>query len=75
MRANRIASKWNHFIQQYTRRAQRGQEPNDRGYDRKVEQTLRRMKPEAVDELLNGDVGDITSDETKLEPFWNDVDR
>jgi hypothetical protein len=30
-------------------------EPNDRQYSRKIERKLKRMKPEAVDELLHGE--------------------
>jgi hypothetical protein len=40
------------FVEQYGRKAQKGIEPNDRTYDRKVEKTVKRMKPERLDELL-----------------------
>ena len=43
------------FLQQYKRKAQSGAEPNDRHYDRKIERYIRRMKPEELDKLLNGD--------------------
>jgi len=43
------------FVQQYERKAQKGIEPNDRKYDRKVEKTVKRMKPERLDELLRDD--------------------
>jgi len=43
------------FVRQYGRKAQKGKEPNDRKYDRKVELTLKRMKPEQLDELLRDD--------------------
>lgn len=42
-------------MQQYTRKSQRGQEPNDRQYSRKIEAKIKRMKPEELDELLNGE--------------------
>ena len=42
------------FLQQYQRKAQRGAEPNDRQYDRKIERYIRRMKPE----VLNGEEDD-----------------
>ena len=45
-------------MQQYRRRAQKGQEPNDRRYDPKIEQYLRRLKPEEVDVLINDRVED-----------------
>jgi hypothetical protein len=41
------------FVQQYGRRKPRGRkEPNDRSYDRGLEERLRKMRPEDVDELL-----------------------
>ena len=43
------------FLRQYARRAQKGQDPNDRTYDREIEQELRRLKPEELDQLINGD--------------------
>jgi hypothetical protein len=43
------------FVKQYGRKAQKGIEPNDRTYDRKVEETVKRMKPEQLDELLRDD--------------------
>jgi hypothetical protein len=47
-----------HFLQQYQRRAQSGAEPNDRQYDRTVERYLKQMKPEELDEVLNGEDDD-----------------
>ena len=42
-------------MRQYQRKAQGGvSEPNDRQYSRKVEQKLKRMRPEELDELLHG---------------------
>lgn len=46
------------FLQQYQRKAQKGQEPNDRHYDRGIEQTIRKLKPEELDALLNGENGE-----------------
>jgi hypothetical protein len=43
------------FVNQYGRKAQKGIEPNDRTYDRKVEKTVKRMKPQQLDELLRDD--------------------
>jgi len=43
------------FLRQYGRRAQAGVEPNDRGYDREIELYLRKLKPEELDVLLNGE--------------------
>lgn len=54
-RKQKLSSKIGAFMQQYTRKAQRGQEPNDRAYSRSIEGKLKRMKPEDFDELLNGE--------------------
>jgi hypothetical protein len=43
------------FIQQYGRKSQKGCEPNDRRYDRDVEQKMRRMDPILLDRLLRED--------------------
>ena len=49
-----IAKRIGAFLQQYRRRSQKGQEPNDRGYDREIERFIRKLKPEDVDEIING---------------------
>jgi len=43
------------FLQRYRRKAQKGKEPNDRNYDREIEQIIRKLKPEDLDALLNGE--------------------
>lgn len=45
------------FMQQYKRKAQRHTEPNDRRYDRKLEERLKRLPPEELGELLSGEDG------------------
>ncbi|MCZ8377069.1 MAG: hypothetical protein O9342_16985 [Beijerinckiaceae bacterium] len=46
----------NVFIKKYARKKQPGHDPNDRSYDPRVEQKIRRIKPEILDSLLrNGD--------------------
>jgi hypothetical protein len=44
------------FLRKYGRKAQRGHEPNDRSYNRGVEDKIKRMKPEDVDRLIRGEV-------------------
>jgi len=39
-------------VRQYARKAQKRQEPNDRDYDRKLEERVKRMAPEELDALL-----------------------
>jgi hypothetical protein len=50
-----IGRRMGAFLRQYKRRAQPGNEPNDRGYDRGIEQYIKRLKPEDLDVLLNGE--------------------
>lgn len=40
------------FARQYARKAQKGVEPNDRRYDRDIEQAASRMSPLELDALL-----------------------
>ena len=42
------------FMKQYRRKKGIGTDPNDRHYDRKLEKKLKKMKPEELDDLLNG---------------------
>ena len=48
----RTAATFQLFVQQYARKAQKGQDPNDRRYDRSLEAQARRMRPEELDALL-----------------------
>jgi hypothetical protein len=48
------------FLQQYRRKAQKGQEPNDRLYDRGIERIIRKLTPEELDTLLNGEEDERT---------------
>lgn len=43
------------FMQKYGRRAHRGQEPDDRRYDRDVERSVKRMRPDELDQFLRDD--------------------
>jgi hypothetical protein len=43
------------FVKQYGRRAQKHSDPNDRQYDREVEQEIRQMDPAEFDRLLRED--------------------
>jgi hypothetical protein len=53
-RKQKMAAQVGEFLRQYTRKSQKGAEPNDRQYSRKFERKLKRMKPEEFDELLHG---------------------
>ncbi len=51
----RLANATATFLRQIGRRAQKGDEPNDRAYDRKLDDKLKRMRPEDVDALFRGE--------------------
>jgi hypothetical protein len=51
---NRLQGRIRKFIQQYCRKHYPQYDPNDRTYDRKLEAQLRRMKPEDLNEPING---------------------
>jgi len=51
-RKKELKSKMGVFIQQYARKKQKRQEPNDRTYDRDVERRIKKLKPMEFDELL-----------------------
>jgi len=48
----RLTEATAHYLRQIGRKAQKGQEPNDRGFDRKLDEKLKRMRPEDVDALV-----------------------
>jgi hypothetical protein len=57
----KVGAELGTFMRQYRRKRPKGmKEPNDRQYDRKLEERIKRMKPEQLDELLRG--------ETETEP-------
>lgn len=60
-RKRKMAAQIGEFLRQYQRKAQRGAEPNDRGYSRKFEQKLKRMRPDELDDLLHGSDEDQTA--------------
>lgn len=52
----KIKSEYGTFIQQYARKKSRnGYDPNDRSYSRKLEEKLKRMRPEDIQALLDED--------------------
>ena len=54
----RLAGELGCFAQKYARKAHAGHDPNDRGYDRRVESAMRRLRPEELSALLSGEYGD-----------------
>ncbi|MGA2185544.1 MAG: hypothetical protein ABSH47_21200 [Bryobacteraceae bacterium] len=50
-----LARQMGEFLRLYRRKAQKGVEPNDRRYDGGIAQYIRRLKPEDLDVLLNGE--------------------
>ena len=55
-RGKRIQKEIGNFLKSYQRKAQRGVEPNDRQYDRDMERKLKSMDPEALSELMHGEL-------------------
>jgi hypothetical protein len=53
-KASQLAGALNRFVQQYARKAQR-HEPNDRRYDRKLEEKMKRLSPSELSSLLTDD--------------------
>lgn len=52
----KMRAEYGKFVQQYARKNQKnGSDPNDRSYDRKFEEKLKRMKPEEIQALLDED--------------------
>ena len=49
-----LAEKLGKFVQEYGRKAQKGWDPNDRNYDRKIEEKMKRLPPDQLSELLTG---------------------
>ncbi|HEY5339062.1 MAG TPA: hypothetical protein VIJ85_12715 [Rhizomicrobium sp.] len=48
-----LAGEMHLFVQEYGRKAQKGIEPNDRKYSRKIEKKIRKhIKPRVLDTLL-----------------------
>ena len=49
----KIKSEYAAFAKQYARKKPKnGGDPNDRNYNRKIEEKIKRMKPEEIAELL-----------------------
>ena len=51
-RLQKLQARIGGFIRQYQRKSSAAF-PNDRGYDRQMEQKLKRLRPEELDALLN----------------------
>jgi len=52
----KLAKEVGTFLRRYARKADGNHDPNDRKYDREVEKILKRMKPEDLDRVINGDM-------------------
>lgn len=50
-----LAAELGRFVQQYARKAHKGWDPNDRSYDRKLEEKMKRLSPQDLSELLSGE--------------------
>lgn len=61
---NRIAL----FLRQYARKSDARSDPNDRRYDRKIEEIIKRMNPQELDRLIRSEDGDAEDTPGKEEP-------
>ena len=61
-----LAAQLGRFVQQYGRKAHKGWDPNDRVYDRKLEEKIKRLSPEDLSDLLSGE--DVESVQTHSKP-------
>ncbi len=52
---DKLASDVAIYLREVGRKAQKGQEPNDRGHDRELERKLKRMSPLEIDALTRAD--------------------
>jgi hypothetical protein len=50
-----LAAQLGRFVQQYGRKAQKPWDPNDRSYDRKLEEKMKRLSLEDLSDMLSGD--------------------
>lgn len=67
-RGKRLQSEMGAFLKQYARKAQRGVEPNDRRYDRDMENKIKSMAPEDISKLMQGEF--YTEVPVELEERW-----
>lgn len=52
---SRLAAELGRFVQQYARKAHKHWDPNDRKYDRKLEEKMKRLSPEELSDMLSGE--------------------
>jgi hypothetical protein len=57
-RTNRLAAQLSSFVKQYGRKAQRGEEPNDRRYSREAEDAMKRLSPGELSAVLSSEVNE-----------------
>jgi hypothetical protein len=58
-RRKRLVAELGPFMEQYERKKRPGRgEPNDRKYDRELENAVKRMDPAELDALLHGEIDD-----------------
>jgi hypothetical protein len=57
-RKRKLAGVLAAFMRQYRRKSDAPHDPTDRQYDRELEAKIKRMPPEELDRLLDGDIDD-----------------
>jgi hypothetical protein len=53
-RRKRLIGELGSFLRQYRRKRHPNFDPNDRSYDRELEQKIKRMDPVELDDLMHG---------------------
>ncbi len=67
-RKQRLANDIDIFMRKYSRKRSPGSDPNDRDYDRKVEEMVKRMDPMELDALLRGEDDEPLDEEDEFLP-------
>jgi len=52
----KVKSEIGVFLKQYMRKSNKCFDPNDRNYDRKLEKIIKKMCPEELSMIMNGEV-------------------
>ena len=64
-RGKKLKKELGGFLKQYQRKSHKGHDPNDRSYDREIEQLVKSLPAEELDELMRGQGGEINEAEER----------
>ncbi|MCG8685945.1 MAG: hypothetical protein MI892_13785 [Desulfobacterales bacterium] len=66
-RKKKIEREMGSFMRQYSRKKHPNWDPNDRQYDRRMEEKIKNMDPEELSEIISGDGTGITRE---IDDLW-----